>query len=385
MEVDICIVGGGIMGAATAYALSRLSSKKILLIDRYGIGNDHCSSNDVNRVFRYAYGNDRYYTKMAVESEVLWKDLMRETGKKLLVPAGLLMIEGRNDDANRFCESSYKTLKQLGLAASEYVGPELRNRFPQFRASRGFFDAHGAVLLASKSLEAFASQAKKHGAKIVKNRVISLPTESSLEIQTEERQKIKTKKTIVTVGPWTNQLLRKGLVRITPTRQQVIYLKPRQHPENFRPEICPIFFTDHHYGLPAAGIDGVKISNKELDDPVDPEITKRTVDQDQIDQCRGACREFVPELADGSLVHSKVCIYDMTANYDFVIDTDPDNPDIVYGYGFSGHGFKFAPLIGKLLAELALDRDPSSDLSRFSIRESQRTKRMIIGQLGQGE
>jgi glycine/D-amino acid oxidase-like deaminating enzyme len=75
----------------------------------------------------------------------------------------------------------------------------------------------------------------------------------------------------------------------------------------------------------------------------------------------------------------------MTENSDFVVDRDPDNRDIVYGYGFSGHGFKFAPLIGKLLAELVLDREPDIDLSRFSVRESQRKPKLTSGQLGQGE
>jgi glycine/D-amino acid oxidase-like deaminating enzyme len=75
----------------------------------------------------------------------------------------------------------------------------------------------------------------------------------------------------------------------------------------------------------------------------------------------------------------------MTENSDFVIDRDPDNHDIVYGYGFSGHGFKFAPLIGKLLAELVLDRNSSFSLSRFSAQKSQRKPRLTSGQLGKGE
>jgi glycine/D-amino acid oxidase-like deaminating enzyme len=189
----------------------------------------------------------------------------------------------------------------------------------------------------------------------------------------------------VTIGPWANDLLHSGLPAMTPTRQQVLYLRPKHNPERFKPEACPVFFTDHHYGLPAAGIDGVKVSNKELNDPVNPEAAKRTVDPDQIEQCRAACRKFVPDLADGDLVQSKVCLYDMTENSDFVIDTDHDNHDIVYGYGFSGHGFKFAPLVGKLLAELVLDREPSFDLSRFSVRQSERRARLASGQLGKGE
>ena len=373
------------MGSATAYALSKMSDKEILLVDRYGIGNEYCSSNDINRVFRYAYGNDQYYTKMAVESEALWKTLMKETGQKLLVPTGLLMLEGQDQNSNRFCESSFKTLEKLGLGAEELKGDDLRKRFPQFRAEIGFFDPHGAALLASNNLRALSSQAKSRGVKILDKQAVSISNKSKPEIETREGDTIRAQKTVVTIGPWTNQLLHDGLARMTPTRQQVLYLRPKTNPQLFRAEVCPVFFTDHHYGLPAAGIDGVKISSKELNEPVNPETAKRSVDHDQIENCRAACRKFIPDLADGDLVQSKVCLYDMTENSDFVIDTDPENHNIVYGYGFSGHGFKFAPLVGKLLAELALDRKPSFDLSRFSARQSERMSRLAGGQLGKGE
>ncbi len=373
------------MGAATAYAISRMADKKIILLDRYGLGNEYCSSNDVNRVFRYSYGNDQYYTKMAIESLRLWKEIEKETGQELLIPAGLLMLEGEDEHANKFNESSFKTLTNLGLGAEVYEGPELKKRFPQFQAKVGFFDPHGGVLLASKSLETFSSQAGARGVRILEKHVTAFRDKSGLEIETSHGETIRARKLVVTVGPWSNSFLRDGMTGIIPTRQQLVYLKPSRDLVKFQPTSCPVFFTDHHYGLPAVGIDGVKISNKELTDPVDPETARRSVDQDQIEQCRAACREFIPDLADGEVVRTKVCLYDMTENSDFVIDRDPDNRDIVYGYGFSGHGFKFAPLIGKLLAELALDREPSFDVSRFSVRRSQRKPRMTGGQLGKGD
>jgi glycine/D-amino acid oxidase-like deaminating enzyme len=373
------------MGTATAYALSQVTEKRILQVDRYGIGNDYCSSNDVNRVFRYAYGNDELYTKMAVESLRLWKKLENDTRQELLIPTGLLMLEGEDENSNKFEASSYNILNGLGLGAHIYERPELEQKFPQFRAEKGFFDPHGGVLLASKSLETFASEARKRGVKNLSKHVTTINNKSGLEIETSDGDSIRSKKAIVTIGPWTNRFRRDGLTRMTPTRQQLVYLKPKRSIEKFRPDSCPVFFTDHHYGLPAVGIDAVKISNKELSEPVDPETVKRTVDPEQIEACKAACRKFIPDLADGDVFQSKVCLYDMTENSDFVLDTDPDHPNIVYGYGFSGHGFKFAPLIGQLLAALILDQDPSLDLSRFTINEAERGSRSTGGHLGQGE
>ena len=373
------------MGAATAYAISRMADKKVMLLDRYGLGNEYCSSNDVNRVFRYSYGNDLYYTKMAIESLRLWREIQKETGQDLLIPTGLLMLEGEDEHANKFNESSFKTLTKLGLGAQLYEGPELKKRFPQFRSERGFFDPHGGAILASKSLETFASQASIRGVKILEKHVIAFRDKSGLEIKTAHGETIRARKLVVTVGPWSHSFLKSGMTEMIPTRQQLVYLKPSRDLEKFRATFCPVFFTDHHYGLPAVGIDGVKISNKELTDPVDPETARRSVDQDEIEQCRAACQRFIPDLADGEVVKSKVCLYDMTENSDFVIDRDPDNRDIVYGYGFSGHGFKFAPLIGRLLAELALDQPASLDVSRFSAMDSRRKPPLTRGQLAKGE
>src|SRR5467141_724685 len=168
LEADVCIVGGGVMGASTAYAISQMAEKKIVLLDRYGLGNEYCSSNDVNRVFRYAYGNDQYYTKMAIDSLRLWKELEKETSHELLIPAGLLMLEGDDEHANRFNESSFRMLTKLEVGAHIYDGSELKKHFPQFQAGSAFFDPHGGVILASKSLETFASEAGSHGVKILK-------------------------------------------------------------------------------------------------------------------------------------------------------------------------------------------------------------------------
>ncbi len=372
------------MGTAAAYSISKTSRSKILLLDRYGVGNDYCSSNDVNRVFRYSYGEDEYYTRMAMESLGLWRQLERESGQQLLTTTGLLLVEGEDENANKFNEASYRTLRRMGLGAELLEGEDLKKRYPQFRAQRAFFDPHGGVLLARKALSAFTEQAKSKGVKFLQGQARTIRMDGEPQIDTVTGETVRCGKLIVTVGPWSNDLLTPSLPRIVPTRQQLIYFHPRTGMERFRPESCPVFFTDKHYGLPAAGIEAVKVSAKELSERVDPETANRSVDTAQVDACREACRKFVPDLADGTVVKTKVCLYDMTENSDFILDRDQENASTVYGYGFSGHGFKFAPLIGKLLAELALDEKPSFDMSRFTALSSRRISGMTVGPLGKG-
>jgi sarcosine oxidase len=373
------------MGLATALSISRARDSEVLLLDRYGVGNDFCSSNDVNRVFRYSYGSDEIYTRMAVESLRLWKSLERESGQEILLPTGLLMLQGEDESANGFNEASYRTLSNMKLVAEQLDAEELRKRFPQFRAEKGFFDPHGGVLLASKVLSVLGSLMEKHGVKIRKGQARKLSFGDHPSVETADGQIVRFHKLIITIGPWSNSLLNPKLTSMIPTRQQLIYFKPRKSLDLFRPRTCPVFFTDKHYGLPAAGIDGVKVSPKELNDPVDPDSENRSVDREQIAVCRDVCRRFVPDLADGEVVHTKVCLYDMTENSDFVLDVDPVHPEVVYGYGFSGHGFKFAPLIGEILSELVLGRKPSFPLERFSAHPSRRGPPTIGAHLGKGK
>jgi monomeric sarcosine oxidase len=385
VNTDVCVLGGGIMGLATAYSISKTSDSDVLLLDRYGIGNDYCSSNDVNRVFRYSYGNDELYTRMAVESLKLWKNLEEESGQELLLPTGLLLLQGEDQNANAFNETSYRTLSRMKLGAEQIDSEEIKKRFPRFRAEKGFFDPHGGVLLASKALSVLSSLAEKHGVKVRKGQARRLVFEDHPLVETADGENVRFHKLVVTIGPWSNSLLNPRLTSMTPTRQQLIYFKPQKSLDLFRPRNCPVFFTDQHYGLPAAGIDGVKVSPKELNELVDPEKANPSVDNEQIAGCREVCRRFVPDLADGEVVHTKVCLYDMTENSDFVLDRDPDHPEAVCGYGFSGHGFKFAPLIGRLLSDLALDRKPSFPIERFSADPRRRRPPTTGAQLGKSK
>ncbi len=367
IETDVCIVGGGVMGLATAHLLTKKSKQDVLVIDRYGVGNEFCSSNDINRVFRYAYGEDELYTAMAVQSLKLWTQLEQESGEELLIPSGFLLMEGEVEEWSHFVTASYRTLRGLGLRAESLGEAELRSRFPQFRAEKGVFDPYAGALLASRVLESLHSIISRQGVKVVEGEeAVKLHLSDTPEVETSSGRRIRCKKLIVTAGVWSNKLLRDGLTRMTPTRQQLIYFKPKGKLEQFQPRQFPIFFVDNYYGIPAAGIDGVKVSFHGLPEQVDPDTAKRTVDPEVIESCRKILHKHIPELAEGDVIHSKVCIYDMTKNSDFVIDADPDYPNVIYGYGFSGHGFKFAPLIGQLLAELALGETPSFELNRFS-------------------
>lgn len=355
------------MGSSAAYWLSKNPGLRVVLMDQYGTLNEYCSSNDANRVFRYAYGNDELYTQMAVESLRLWKELEKDTQQSLLIPTGLLLLHGEEEEANKFNEDSYNTLSRLGLGAEKIGKPELQKRFPRFSARTAYLDPHGGVLLAAKTLSFLARQMKQNGVKILeKCKATKLNPNERPTVEISSGGTIRCKSVVVTTGPWSNQFRGKKLPPMTPTRQQIAYFSPKTNPESFRPPEFPVFFADEYYGLPALGIDGVKVSHKNLWDPVDPDHADWSVSHDFVQSARALCNRFVPELADANTTHTKVCLYDMTRNSDFVIGRNPEHPSIIHAYGFSGHGFKFAPLIGKVLSELALEMPTSFNIERFS-------------------
>src|SRR5690348_10452847 len=213
------------MGLATAYSITKVGDSRVLLLDRYGVGNEYGSSNDVNRVFRYSYGNDELYTRMAVESLKLWKSLEEESGQEVLLPTGLLMLQGEDQNANGFNETSYRTLSRMKLRAEQLDAEELKKRFPQFRAEKGFFDPHGGVLLASKAMSVYGSLTEKHGVKLRKGQARRLVFGGHPSIETTDGDKIRFHKLVITIGPWSNSLLNPQLTLMVPTRQQVIYFR----------------------------------------------------------------------------------------------------------------------------------------------------------------
>jgi monomeric sarcosine oxidase len=366
-ETDICIIGAGIMGSATAYYLSKTTDKQIVLVDQYTVANDYCSSNDTNRVFRYAYGKDEFYTGLAIQSRKLWQQLEQETKLQLLIPSDLLLVQGTDTEWNMFNEESHKTLKRIGLKTGELERKQLEKKYPQFNAERAYTDPYAGILLATKALLTFAREATKGGVKIIENMRVTRITskDGRPTIEDSKGNRIISKKLLITAGSWSNNFLRKSLVEMTPTRQQLLYFEPPEE-QLFAPPRFPVFFADQFYGIPSAGTDAVKISHIGREAPTDPETAKRTVDPEEVDACRQLLRRFIPKLSSTKLVRSRVCLYDMTPDKDFVLGHDPEENNIVYGYGFSGHGFKFAPIIGKTLAQLMIGNDTGIDLTRFS-------------------
>lgn len=350
------------MGLSTAYYLSK-NQKKILLIDRFPIENGLNASWDYSKNFRYVYGDDEYYTKLSIKSLKLWKIIERESNVQLYFKSGCLLL-GESDSS--YAKKSYETMKKLKLDSTLLTRRALRNKFPQFNSRYALLDPNGGIIEADTAVKTLYLLAKKNGVKIKSGFKVVKIKENFVIL--ENGKEITAEKIIITAGAWSQKLTPINL-HLNITEQEVVYLKPKKL-ENFDKKKFPTFgYIDSNsglYGIPIHRIDAVKIASHIPGKAIDPDKVSRKISKLFISECRKFLSQYIPDLANADVIESKICLYDMTPDENFILDKLSDN--IIIGAGFSGHGFKFAPVIGKILADLALDGKTNYDINRFRLK-----------------
>jgi sarcosine oxidase len=185
-----------------------------------------------------------------------------------------------------------------------------------------------------------------------------------------ERDTIEAAATIVSAGAWSKSLLPYLSAPLQATRQVMGWFVPTE-PAPFASDRCPVFLIESahgiHYGIPPFGGRGVKVAkHHHRNEAVDPDSYDRRVSPEDEALIRAALADHMP-AANGSLIEAKTCLYTMTPDGDFLIDHIPGVPQVIVASPCSGHGFKFAPVVGQILADLALLGTTRHDISRFRL------------------
>jgi monomeric sarcosine oxidase len=375
---DIAIIGAGVMGAAAASDAAR-DGARVCLIEQAGMPNPRAASVDHSKVFRFAYP-DPFYVRLAVDALKLWREAESETETELMTRTGLLLIGSRHSKSeSQDWLDSYNALRLVGVETEMLTGAEAARRFPQFNAAAiayGVMDPSGAILHAERAVRALINLAQRRGVSIIENeRVAGISNRDGVTaLATESGNVLECERAMVASGPWTRKLLPELNNLLMTTRQEVFYFEPEttrisQNLPGFGVGEFPIFFaTDTgFYGFPIHHLGAMKIADHEKGDPVDPYEIDETVGDKAIDECRAFFREFIPGLADARLFETRVCIYNNTPDDDFIIDWHPELEKVLIVTGFSGHGFNFAPTIGRIAAELLLSGNTSYSIDRFRL------------------
>jgi monomeric sarcosine oxidase len=370
-EYDVLILGGGVMGAATACEAAG-SGARVGLIDQVPLPNPRGASVDHSKVFRFAYP-DPLYIQLAVDSLPLWQELERESGESLMIRSGLVLLAAGQEGFEREC---YESMRGLGLEAEQLSRRDLGARFPQFNAGAlqfAIYDPSGATLNAAACVRAMLELARRRGVAIIEGRrvaAIRSGESGKITAETEGGERVLCGKLLVAAGPWTRRLLPELDPLLTTTSQEVVYFEPLvSRAGDFAAERFPIFLelSSGYYGFPTHHRGAMKIANHLKGPRVDPYAFDPGVDEGFIDGCRRFFAEYIPGLADAKVTETRVCLYNNTPDDDFVIDWHPAIEGLLIATGFSGHGFKFGPIIGRIAAEMLLSGASSRDIERFRI------------------
>ncbi|MBI5629319.1 MAG: N-methyl-L-tryptophan oxidase [Elusimicrobia bacterium] len=367
---DVVVVGGGIMGVSAAYWLAS-RGKSVVLLDQSGIPNAAAASGDHLRVFRLSYGKDAFYTAMAMKSLPLWLEWGAQANESLLLQNGVLDLAVT---ARGYEEDSFRVLKEMKVHAVRMEKGELRRHYPMLntRAIKyGIFHKDGGMLWASRATAAVCGLAQRKGVRVrtqTKAESLVRARGKILAVKDSEGKQWKAESFLFTAGYWTPQLLKPYKIPLKVTRQQQLYLRPPINRGRYRPEHFPVFaaLSQGFYGFPLHIHGFMKIGDHGKGPTAKPEAGAQITPAFER-KCRAFLKRFMPELSDFTESEGSVCYYDNTKDGDFILDRLPGAANAFVACGFSGHGFKFAPLIGKTMAEFMTSARPELNMHRFRL------------------
>ena len=367
---DAIVCGLGVMGSAALCELAR-RGVRALGIERFAPGHAHGSSHGATRIIRLAYWEHPSYVPLVRRAFELWRALEAATGCRILHPTGVVEIGAPSGPLVRgSCASAHlHDLRHEVLAAQD-----LMQRFPAFEAPKhfvGVVQPDGGFLEAEPAVAALLTLAEQMGAEMrFGQRVRVLDSKSGGVTVITDDETIEADTVIVTAGAWTGSLLPQLGSLLRATRQVVGWFTPRER-SLVTDGRFPVFLIESerglHYGFPPHGA-GIKAAvHHHHNETVDLESYDRTISAGDETLIRAGLAEFLP-AANGPLVAAQTCLYTMTPDGDFVIDRLPDAPRVMVASPCSGHGFKFAPAIGEILADLVTEGATRHDITRFSLR-----------------
>lgn len=373
-KTGVLIVGGGVMGVCAAYWLAQ-RGKAVTVLESADIPNIHGASGDHLRVFRLTYGQDAFYTDMALKSMPLWLELNEAVGDKLLQQNGVIEFA---TSAHGYEEKSFKLLKDLKLPVKRLEKEEVRRAYPMINSRAikyAIFHPQGGMLWASKAVAAIAGLAQRRGAKVrPQTRVTAVLRDKKEGIKglRDATGKIWTAdQYLFAAGPGNVELLKAYKLPIKITRQYQMYVRPPANRGRYRPEHFPVWASLEAgwYGFPLHIHGFLKMGDHKKGPVVKPGEAVAGPDSNAAFErkCRAFLKRLIPELQHFTEFEAAVCHYDNTKDDDFILDRLPDAPNGFVAAGFSGHGFKFAPLIGKTLAELLATGKSELNLHRFRL------------------
>lgn len=371
MNYDAIVLGLGGMGSATASSLSR-RGMRVLGMEQFTRGHALGSSHGQTRIIRTAYYEHPDYVPLCRSAFALWHGLELRTGQHLLTQCPCLNLGAKNSELVHgvvaAAEQHQLEVEQLGPSA-------LRQRFRQFQFEGDIFgvmESASGFLYVDDCVRALQDDAIAHGAELrFDEPVLEWKTIGDGVAVRTAWETLTAARLVVTAGSWAKNVLADLNLPLTVMRQVPMWFRPKQ-PELFRRDHFPIFIAElpggAFYGLPMIDPRGVKLAmHYGAAELLSPDLIQREVTDADEQPVRQFLAQHLPD-ANGPRSFGSVCTYTLTPDRHFILDRHPEHRSVAIAAGFSGHGFKFAPVVGEALADLVLAGTTRYPIAKFSLQ-----------------
>jgi sarcosine oxidase len=357
---DAIVIGLGAIGSAAAYWLSTRLGDRVLGLEQFELGHPNGASQDHSRIIRFSYHRPDY-VRLARRAYASWAEVESESGERVVTVTGGLDLW---PEGSTYAIEDYTgSLTAEGVPFELLDAGELRRRWPQWHvdaATTGLFQSDGGIADPIRGNGAHRDLALRRGARLREHAPVVAIRDAGRgehDVQIADGTTYRTPRIVVAADAWTNRLLASFDRRLplTVTKEQVTYFACPD-PAAYAPDRFPIWIWQDEpcfYGFPTYGEAGPKVAQDVGGEVVTPE--SRTFDRDEAAFAR--VEAFMAAHLPGALgppILTRTCLYTLTPDRDFVVDRLPDAPGIALGLG-AAHGFKYASVLGRILAELVID------------------------------
>lgn len=392
---DAIVVGLGAIGAATLYQLARRGAR-VLGIDRFAPPHDHGSSHGESRITRLAIGEGDAYVPLVRRSHAIWRELEARTGRSILTQTGGLVLAPRDGAADHhgkpdFVRRTIASAARFGIAHEVLDADAIRARFPQFRLQGneiGYFEPEAGFVRPEQAIAAQLDSARADGALVREGEtVVALEGGAhgvAVGLRTARGASFTADQVVVSAGAWLPGFLPQAARNawqgeFEVYRQVMYWFDAGDSAADFAPGRLPIFIwmygdgeEDYMYGFPSA--DGqrpsLKVATEQYARTTSPDALAREVTDAEIQAMyRSRVEGRFPQIR-GRAVDARACMYTVTPDRHFVVDTLPDAPQVLVASACSGHGFKHSAGLGEAIAQRVLGQTSGVDLGPFARRKT---------------
>lgn len=362
---DAIVIGVGSMGSAACYFLSK-QGYKVLGLEQFNITHEYGSHAGQSRIIRKAYFEDPDYVPLLERAYQNWKALENETEATIYHSTGLVYF-GPHD--HPLINGVKQSASLYNVKLQVFNGDEALQQFPPFAIPKDFetlFEPDAGFVTPEKAIKLFTQQAIKNGSVVkTKEQVLHWKKEGNGIVVKTDKNIYHCSKLIITAGAWARKLIPDLSAKLAITRQFIAWVKPRTVDSFTLGKFPSWLLADDerpgcYYGFPMlseqtfGAPSGLKVAHHFPATETDPDDVNREATEEDRENLLYALNKYLPGCFDSFLAH-KVCLYTNSPDEHFIIDKLPGYEEtVIIATGFSGHGFKFASVIGEILSDLAV-------------------------------